>query len=59
MHPLFEPMQGPQPPIINLGNAPDLKHILRANANAVALTLTPLEIHDRLDCSRLLLATHA
>src|ERR1700722_15532510 len=56
MHPLFEPMQRPQPAIIDLRNAPDFKHILRAHAHAVCLTLTPLEIHDRADSSRLLLA---
>src|ERR1700733_12602680 len=59
MHPLFEPMQRPQPAIIDLRNAPDFKHILRAHAHAVCLTLTPLEIHDRADSSRLLLAARA
>jgi hypothetical protein len=56
MHPLFEPMQKPQLPIIDVRNAPDFKHIFGANAYAVCLTLTSLEIHDRPDCSGLLLA---
>jgi hypothetical protein len=56
MHPLLELVKKAQSLVVGVLNAPYLKNVFGADAHAIALALAALEVHQRHDRSRVLLA---